>query len=145
MNFPSPNSSSQDKKVPFQPYQIVCLKHGNTYLYAEVVQIVEARQVCWARPLMLVVQADASLASHNELAATATETLSILDLRQGADLLLPIELFHEVLDTELIPLITQLNINKTISNEVKEMKKIQQQLNQFVHEIYQSYPNIFNR
>jgi hypothetical protein len=144
MNFPSLNSSSQDKKPSFQPYQIVCLRHGNTCLYAEVVQIVEARRVCWARPLMLVMYPLAVPAFHANPASVSTESLSISDLRQGADLLLPIELFHEVLDTEVIPLINQLNVNKTLLSEVKEMKKVQQQLNQFVHELYQSYPDVFN-
>ncbi len=38
----------------FQSSQIICLEFGSRYLYAEVIQVVTARQLCWTRPLMLV-------------------------------------------------------------------------------------------
>ena len=38
----------KDFNPNFQPSQIVCLEHGNTCLYAEVIQVLEERQMCSA-------------------------------------------------------------------------------------------------
>ena len=39
----------------FQPRQILCLEHEQSRLYAEVIQVVQDRPVCWLRPLILEV------------------------------------------------------------------------------------------
>lgn len=39
----------------FQSRQILCLEHGQSRLYAEVIQVVQDRPVCWLRPLILEV------------------------------------------------------------------------------------------
>ena len=36
------------------PSQILYLEHGSARLYAEAIQIVETRQLCWVRPTLLI-------------------------------------------------------------------------------------------
>lgn len=113
----------------FQPRQIVCLEHNNTYLYADIIEFVESRQMCWVRPLMLAV-----------LEADSNSLLSLCDLRQGADLLWPASLFRPALDTEVIPLLVQLSVSETqaVSNS-----DAHRQLSNFVHAVWQAYKSAF--
>ena len=48
-------SESMGFALNFKPGQIVSLECGDACLHSEVIQVVEARQICWVRPLMLVV------------------------------------------------------------------------------------------
>lgn len=113
----------------FQPSQIVCLEHENTSLYAEIIDFVEWRQVCWVRPLMLAVTEVGS-----------DEPLTLCDLRFGADLLWPASLFRQALDTEVIPLLVQLNLSDTSALICSDAH---QQLSHFVHEVWQAYKSAF--
>lgn len=56
-----------------QPGQIVSLEHGDRNLYAEVIQFVVSRQLCWVRPLIMV--------------TLIQESPLITDLRDASDLL----------------------------------------------------------
>ena len=106
----------------FQPGQIVSLEHEDRNLYAEVIQVVVSRQLCWVRPLLLV---------------TFTPELPlIIDLRDASDLLWPISLFRPALDTEVITLLSQV-----LAKETKAEPDLfaQQQLNQFIHQLWQVY------
>ena len=76
----------------FKPNQIICLEYFDERLYGEVIQIIEQRQTCWVRPLMMVQQ-----------------QVLLVDLRSSSDLVLPLCLFRECFDTEIIPFLTQLN------------------------------------
>ncbi len=110
----------------FQAKQIVCLEHQNTYLYAEVIDIIETRQMCWGRPLLLAVG----------------ETPTLYDLREGSDILLPLTLFRPALDTELIPLLVQIPPEQ---NRVVESVKIaHRQLRAFIEQVWQDQPNNFS-
>jgi hypothetical protein len=113
----------------FQPRQIVCLEHNNTYLYADMIEFIESRQMCWVRPLMLAV-----------LETESNLLLTLGDLRQGADLLWPASLFRPALDTEVIPLLVQLGVSETqaVSNS-----DAHQQLSNFVREVWQAYKSAF--
>lgn len=64
---------NMDIDVNFQPGQIVSLEHGDRNLYAEVIQVVLSRRLCWVRPLLLVTY--------------TPEPTIIIDLRDGSDLL----------------------------------------------------------
>lgn len=118
--------------VDFQPSQIVCLEHEGTRLYAEVIQIVRSRQMCWVRPLMLVVPQSSS--------ETALEQSTLYDLRQGADLLWPSILFRSALDTEAIPLFTHLQASKT---QTHTAQLAHQQLQHFVRLVWLAHQNNF--
>jgi len=113
----------------FQPRQIVCLEHESTCLYAEIIEFVELRQVCWVRPLMLAV-----LEIGNE------EPSTLYDLRLGADLLWPASLFRPALDTEVIPLLVQLNV---LNSQALICSEAHQQLCRFVREVWQAYKSAF--
>ena len=100
----------------FQPRQIVCLEYETTYLYSEVIQTVTERQMCWVRPLMLQVESEDRL----------------YDLRSGADLILSATLFRPALDTEVIPLLIQLEALPTSTNA-------HQQLSSFIRQVWQAH------
>ncbi|WP_066377899.1 MULTISPECIES: hypothetical protein [unclassified Anabaena] len=108
--------------VEFQPGQIVSLEHSDRNLYAEVIQFVVSRQLCWVRPLLLV--------THTP------EQPIITDLRDGSDLLWPSELFRPALDTEVITLLTQILV-KEPKPELHALAK--QQLHQFINQLWQAY------
>lgn len=121
----------------FQPHQIVCLEHERTCLYNEVIEVVPSRQVCWVRPLMLVV-----FPIHlDALPVFSPEQLSLYDLRQGSDLLWPTHFFRVALDTEVIPLLMQLdNPDSALTANNSEAHK---QLSCFVRKVWQAYKSAF--
>lgn len=123
----------------FQSSQIICLEHQNSYLYAEVIDVVQARQMCWGRPLMLAIWPPDSYKPADGL---SQEVPLLYDLREGADLLLPSSLFRLALDTELIPLLTQL---ETLAKDKPVDAPIiaHRQLRSFVHQIWQAHPSNF--
>ncbi|MCF2148772.1 hypothetical protein IQ276_020540 [Desmonostoc muscorum LEGE 12446] len=105
-----------------QPGQIVSLKYGDRNLYAEVIQFVVSRQLCWVRPLLMVTFIE--------------ESPLITDLRDASDLLWPADLFQPALDTEVITLLSQL-LAKQPKAELDSAAK--QQLNRFIHQLWQAY------
>ena len=120
--------------IDFQPNQIVCLEHEETRLYAEVIQIVRPRQICWARPLMLIVPESFSDSETDKNRST------LYDLRQGADLLWPSILFRAALDTEVMPLFTYLQASKT---QPDSSQMAHQQLQDFVRQVWLAHQNNF--
>ncbi|OCQ93346.1 hypothetical protein BCD67_03660 [Oscillatoriales cyanobacterium USR001] len=111
----------------FQSSQIICLEFGSTYLYAEVIQVVVARQLCWTRPLMLV--------------TLLSDVNHLLDLRDGADLLLPLSLFRAAFDTEVIPFLTDL---QSLDFQEKDAIIAHRQLRDFLGKVCEAYPSVFN-
>ncbi len=145
MDFASQDTHSKDEVSHFQPSQIVCLEHETTRLYAEVVQIVEVRQLCWARPLVLITGSD----SENLLQAIDCKNLQ--DLRQGTDLLLPSVLFRQALDVEVIPLLSYLyglerdgKGQEAIALSHPQGVAARQSLNQLIRQIWQAHPDVFS-
>jgi hypothetical protein len=117
-----PTQVIMDMSLDFQPGQILSLEHGDRNLYAELIQVVVSRQLCWVRPLLLV---------------THTPEMPIItDLRDGSDLLWPGELFRPALDTEVITFLSQL-LAKEPKSELDKLAK--QQLHQFIHQLWQAY------
>ncbi len=108
------------RSTAFKPSQIVCLEFYDECLYGEVIQVVEQRQICWVRPLMIVKQ----------------EVL-IADLRSSSDLLLPLCLFRQSFDTEIISFLTQLN-QLPASNQSPPFD-----LNLFIQKVWQTNQDKF--
>jgi hypothetical protein len=106
----------------FQPGQIVSLEHYTKRLYAEVIQVVVSRQLCWVRPLLLVTFIE--------------ESPQITDLRDASDLLWSINFFQPALDTEVITLLSQIFAKEPKHEPDSDAK---QQLNQFLHQIWQAH------
>ncbi|MBW4630685.1 MAG: hypothetical protein KME30_01925 [Iphinoe sp. HA4291-MV1] len=107
--------------LEFQAGQIVSLEHNNKRLYAEVIQVVASRQLCWVRPLLLVV--------------FTQELPLIMDLQDASDLFWSVNLFLPALDTEVISFLSQVLAKEPKPGQISDTK---QQLNQFLHEIWQA-------
>lgn len=107
----------------FQPRQIVCLEHESSYLYAEVIQVVQSRTVCWVRPLLLA-----------EYPSSDRYKSLIYDLRSTADVVWSLNLFRPALDTEVIGLIAQLASAPQLDSDPVALK----QLNQFISKVWQA-------
>ncbi|MEW6494891.1 MAG: hypothetical protein AB1589_20580 [Cyanobacteriota bacterium] len=122
----------------FQPRQIVCLEHETTRLYADVVEVIASRQICWVRPLMLVVSSE----DDNPLTDLSSEQLRVYDLRQGADLLWPASLFRAALDTEVISLLVELENPDALKQD--NNLDAHKQLSCFVRKVWQAYRSAFS-
>lgn len=126
-----------------QPSQIVCLELDRTFLYAEVVQVVEARRLCWARPLVLFIDSSETVPSQlSEL--RSNDSPNWHDLRQGADLLLPTILFRQALDVEAIPVLSSLCGLEAIANSPPHDAKASHQVSEFIRQLCLSHPDAFS-
>ncbi len=121
----------------FNSHQIVCLEHENSFLYAEVIQVIEHRQTCWVRPLILKV-----LSFTNNNLPEFDDDRTIFDLRESADLVWPISLFRVALDTEVIPLLSELD---NLESEEQDLILARQQLRQFVESLWPAYKPVFSQ
>lgn len=121
----------------FQPRQIVRLEYENIRLYSEVIEVVVSRQVCWVRPLLLAV----SQVDHEPLPLFSPQQTVLYDLRQGADLLWPASLFRGALDTEVIPLLVQLE--NPDDAQLANNSEAHKQLSCFVLKVWQAYRDTF--
>lgn len=119
----------------FSTHQIVCLEHQQSCLYGEVIQIIESKDLCWMRPLFLVFFPLVNQAKDDFL-----ETQELLDLRLTSDVAYPLKLFRPALDTEVIPLISQL---KSLDEIQEENSISKQKLRQFLEQIWQENPAYF--
>lgn len=137
----------------FHPHQILCLKHAELLLYAELIQVVQARQMCWVRPLaLLALQTPLAGSSLNSPELGPLEAIALYDLRQSADLLCPASLFDQALDTEVIPVLAQLNALKSWSednpndnraSDSEENGSARQHLQEFIRRVWQAHPDVF--
>lgn len=134
MNYPN------DFNPDFQPGQIVGLDCQNTCLYAEVIQVVTQRQMCWVRPLMLVESASEGNADSGQSFQDIEQYRILSDLRQGSDLILPLSLFRVALDTEVIPLLMQLDEHP---GKVTIPTLAHQHLQAFIRRVWQATPQVF--
>ena len=134
--------------LSFQSHQIVYLEYDDEKLYAEVIQVVPERELCWARPLALLKAAQVTPFSDAIVNKNADTTWDLRDLRQASDILLPISFFQLALDVEVLPL-----LGKFYSDEeqpdchrspLEENDRFaQQQLIQFFRKICEAHPERF--
>lgn len=126
------NYVSLKAEPPFQSGQIICLEHQDTCLYGEVIQIVPQRKQCWFRPRFLVIYS-----SNSEWASNG---LQLINLVNSSDLLLPVCLFRASWDTEVIPLLSQLDDNE---RSFVEESISRQHLHQFIYQVWQTQKDKF--
>jgi hypothetical protein len=139
MGFPSKHEFIAEAIPRLQPYQIVCLEHEASYLYAEVIQIIETRGLCWARPLVLVLRSSEFTCDNSSL-----EQSKYYDLRQDSDLLLPLTLFRVALDTEVLSWITSLYADDCHTIAPGEPQESGYHLfRQLVQSVWQAHPAAF--
>ena len=117
--------------MSFIPHQIVCLEYQNTCLHGEVIQIIESRQLCWFRPLFMVI-------NHWDNNNFLREEL--IDLRSSSDLLWPISLFRPSLDTEYLAF---LSLPNKIEQYSTTKSTLRQCLNQFINRVWQANKDKF--
>lgn len=140
-----------DLTTDFKPGQILYIEHQNVRLYAEVIQAISDRNLCWVRPLALVTRVtDANLLSHPVQWSTSCsepEPVDLHDLRQGVDLVCPQSLFHIALDTEVMPILAELNRLKPRSDlsGLGDNNIAHEQLREFIRHLWQMNPTLFNR
>ncbi|NJK38655.1 MAG: hypothetical protein HC835_17510 [Oscillatoriales cyanobacterium RM2_1_1] len=120
-----------DLNASFQPGQIVDLKHGEFCLYAEVIQVVTERQICWVRPLLLL-KFSGDLDQPNP---------AFYNLHHSPDLIWPIELFQPTLDTEVIPWLAQLNSDAA---KITDDSSAHVQLRGLIDQIWQNFTDAFD-
>lgn len=149
--------------LPLKVNQIVCLEHQSSHLYGEVIQLIPHRQLCWFRPLCLVISTDAqsSLKSEsperslelellqqssspkllsNFYYSESAEETKLIDLQSSSDLLWPDSLFRPALDTEIIYLLPQLkDVNHHFDHKISNQKY----LNKFIHLFWQAHQDKF--
>jgi hypothetical protein len=128
-------------------HQILRLQHEAICLYAEVIQIVSVRSLYWLRPLALVYQKQPDLDQSNQLNESQFEPVpnELYDLRQGPDLLIPQILCQPALDTEVLPLLTQLESLKDErdADKLSTQPTAQQHLQALMRQLYQARPEVF--
>jgi hypothetical protein len=112
-----------------QANQIVCLTQADLALYGEVIQVISDRQLCWVRPIAI---------AHYEAGAI----VQLHNLQEGSDLVLPIILFREALDTELLPILSQLYSSDEKSESTID-PTARQILHQLIRAICQANPDLF--
>jgi hypothetical protein len=128
----------------FQPFQIVYLEHQGYRLYGEVVQVVEARLICWVRPLGMVADgATQQLRFHKSVDQIDESAIDWVDLRQGSDLLLPLQLFQPALDVDILPLLNYLYTDPMSSSQEKLNGNNHQKLNGFIRQLWAAFPESF--
>lgn len=120
-----------------QPSQIVCLESHSQALYGEVIQIIEPRQLCWMRPLLLAKFEPAGL-SHSSV-REVDQAQELWDVRLTADLAYPLPLFRPAFDTEVMPLISHLEDLDSPEKNVSNKK----QLHAFLQQIWQENADVF--
>jgi hypothetical protein len=108
----------------FQQGQIVSLDNGDRRLYAEVIQVVLSRHLCWVRPLLLV--------------AFTEEPPLITDLRDAPDLLWSVNSFQPAIDSDVINLLSQVLGKEPKPGHASVAK---QQLNHFIHQLWEAQKN----
>ena len=108
--------------IDFKPYQIVCLEFSATCLYGEVIQIIEQRQTCWVRPMLI-----------------AHEGNIFQDFKSSPDVILPTCLFRPCFDNEILPLLSQISDSNTPQNDQSSSFD----LNLFIHKIWLAYQDKF--
>jgi hypothetical protein len=110
--------------VEFKTDRIVCIDRENLHLFAEVIDSIAVDARCWVRPLAIVRSTPESF------------NLEFLhDLRDTAQLILPIHLFRDALDTEVLPLISELFHPAKDSIRSTNAQRV---LYQFIADLYRS-------
>lgn len=108
--------------VEFKTDRIVCIDRENLHLFAEVIDTITASSRCWVKPLTIAKSTPESF------------KLEFLhDLRDAAQLILPASLFRNALDTEVLPLISELFHPEKHSEKSANAQRI---LYKFIADLY---------
>jgi hypothetical protein len=116
--------SDKPSVIEFKTDRIVCIDSDNLHLFGEVIDRIAIDDRCWVRPLAIAKSTPESF------------KLEFLhDLRDAAQLILPTALFRDALDTEVLPLISELFHPVKRSETAANNQRV---LYQFVADLYRS-------
>jgi hypothetical protein len=110
--------------VEFKTDRIVCIDREDLHLFAEVIDNIAIDSRCWVRPLAI---------ARSDPESFKLEFLH--DLRDAAQLILPADLFRVALDTEVLPLISELFHP---ANDLIRSANAQRVLYRFIADLYRS-------
>ncbi|MGB3788669.1 MAG: hypothetical protein WA949_11710, partial [Phormidesmis sp.] len=123
------------------PSQILYLEHGSSRLYAEAIQVVSHRRLCWARPTLLIQGLPEGVPSarrQDAIAHTAQSPeqsgLKLYDLEGCPDLIWPIAPFQLAYDLDFFSLIVQLKIAPNGNTQ-----RSSGQLNAFIRSFWEAH------
>jgi hypothetical protein len=116
--------SDKPSVIEFKTDRIVCIDRDDLHLFGEVIDTIAIDDRCWVRPLAIARSTPESF------------KLEFLhDLRDAAQLILPADLFRDALDTEVLPLISELFHPDRDSTKSTNAQRI---LYQFIADLYRS-------
>ena len=126
------------------PSQILYLEHGSSRLYAEAIQVVDTRHLCWTRPALLIQGLPEGNSAHRQ-AAIASAVLSpddsrleLYDLGDCPDLIWPLLLFQIAYDIDFFSLLIQLKISPDLTTQCSNA-----QFNAFIHGFWRTHASAF--
>ena len=126
------------------PSQILYLEHESARLYAEAIQVISQRRLCWARPTLLIqgLPENVPSAKRQDVIANTAQSpdqssLKLYDLEGCPDLIWPIAPFQIAYDLDFFSLIVQLKIAPNGSSQSSS------QLNEFIHSFCKAHTDIF--
>lgn len=127
-------------------YEILCLEHQGCYLYAEVIQVIATRQRYWVRPLFLRIDPPAAADHPNGQPMSSV----VHNLESGSDLVWPQRFFRPALDTELLPLLIESQLDSALAvddpgAQCDRDQQAKQALGQLIEEVWQAFPEEFSR
>ena len=122
------------------PSQILYLEHGSSRLYAEAIQVVCNRQVCWARPTLLIKRLPENVSGPTRQAAIAnaaqsfeTSQLEMYDLEGCPDLIWPLAPFHIAYDLDFFSLLVQIKITPDEDTQPQGSSQLSEFIRSFCH------------
>jgi hypothetical protein len=116
--------TDKNPSIELKTDRIVCIDLDNLHLFAEVIDTIAVSDRCWVRPLAIA-----------RSSAESFKLEFLYDLRDTAQLILPTKLFRDALDTEVIPLISELFHPALDSTRSTNTQRV---LYQFITDLYRS-------
>ncbi|MEO0769097.1 MAG: hypothetical protein AAFY72_06630 [Cyanobacteria bacterium J06649_4] len=127
------------------PSQILYLEHGSCRLYAEAIQVISTRHLCWSRPTLLIQGLPESAETkRQEVIADAAQhpeetELSVYDLEGCPDLIWPLAPFQIAYDLDFFAILIQLKMSPNAATQ----RQGSEQLNSFIQSFWGEHSDLF--
>ena len=126
------------------PSQILYLEHGSSRLYAEAIQVVDTRHLCWSRPSLLIQGLpDGSVGRQDAISAAVVSPedseLQRYDLEGCPDLIWPLSLFQIAYDIDFFSLLIQLKISADDATQCSGNREF----NAFIRSFWHTHATFF--
>lgn len=126
------------------PSQILYLEHGSSRLYAEAIQVVDTRHLCWSRPSLLVQGLPEGSISRQDAISAAVASpedsmLQLYDLESCPDLIWPLSLFQIAYDIDFFSLLIHLKLSPDDATQ----RSGNGEFNAFIRSFWHTHATIF--